>query len=97
MPNSEGKTSVFGIDGLSELEIRQIPVLNNIHTRNNAHPYPYGRAEINSIHIEQNNLVIDFNNNPSRHADIFNWPNDKDAKLSIAQKLASIAELKLHQ
>lgn len=84
--------SIFGITGLTESDIWDIgekyvtqPIGRNLH----------GRAEIIPQLLRQYDLVLDIDNNPTRHANIIDWPPDKDAQKSIALDLAEQAELKL--
>jgi len=56
----------------------------------------YGRGDIQALNILENNLQIDPDNKPRRHANIIGWPELKEERKSIAQELAAKASLRLH-
>lgn len=82
-------TSVFRITGLSESEKWDLGE-REIATRQGK-PL-IGSAEIKAIHVYKNNLEIDPDDNPPRHANITGWPEDKSKIRSIAQELAAQAD-----
>ena len=95
MPPSDLRLSVFRIDNLSELEIWKIgfkKVIAKMNQPRNLH----GRADIQALKILENNLQIDPDNIPPRHANIIGWPELKEERKSIAQELAAKASLRLH-
>jgi hypothetical protein len=95
MPPSDLRLSVFRIDNLSELEIWKIgfkEVIGKMNQSRNLH----GRADIQALNIWENNLHIDPDNTPLRHANIIGWPELKEERKSIAQELAAKASLSLH-
>ena len=95
MPPPDLKLSVFRIDNLSEPEIWKIgfeKVISKMIQPKNLH----GRADIQALNILENNLQIEPDNTPPRHADIIGWPELKEEQKSIAQELAAKASLRLH-
>lgn len=55
-----------------------------------------GAAELDVVSVRAlPPLSVNPDNNPPRHAEIIDWPPDKDARLSLSQKLAKAASLKL--
>lgn len=93
MPNSKGETSIYRIDDLSDPEISEIgkqfvasvlgkPLL--------------GRAEIFVSEVLEHDLnVISAPNPHPRHANITDWPNDREASRMIAVELSNKAQLRL--
>ncbi|MBI2869260.1 MAG: hypothetical protein HYX96_05490 [Chloroflexi bacterium] len=55
----------------------------------------YGVADIKAEIVTREGLAIKPDPLPSRHTNIINWPQEKYRQLSIAQVLATEAELKL--
>jgi len=95
MPPPDLILSVFRIDNLSEPEIWKIgfeKVISKMNQPRNLH----GRADIQALNIVENNLQIDPDNTPPRHASIIGWPGLKEERKSIAQELAAKASLSLH-
>lgn len=95
MPPSDLRLSVFRIDNLTEPEIWKIgfkKVIGKMNQPRNLH----GRADIQALNILVNNLQIDPDNTPPRHASIIGWPELKEERKSIAQELAAKASLRLH-
>ena len=95
MPPSDLRLSVFRIDNLSEPEIWKIgfkKVIDKMNRPRNLHR----RADIQALNILKNNLQIDPDNTPPRHASIIGWPELKEERKSIAQELAAKASLRLH-
>ncbi len=94
MPPSDLRLSVFRIDNLSEPEIWKIgfkKVIDKMNQPRNLH----GRADIQALNILENNLQIDPDNTPPRHANIIGWSDLKEERKSIAQELAAKASLRL--
>ena len=95
MPPLNLKLSVFRIGNLSEPEIWKIgikKVINKMNKPTNLH----GRADIQALNILGNNLQIEPDNTPPRHANIIGWPELKEEQKSMAQELAAKASLRLH-
>ena len=97
MPPPNFRLSVFRIAGLSTeavWDMGQREVINNM-------PQPrtlYGMADIKVLSVQKNNLIVDPNNTPVRHANIVGWPEEPENKArrqSIAQELAAEARLVL--
>ena len=95
MPPPIHRLSVFRIDNLSETEIWKIG-FNKVISKMNPPRNLHGRADILALNILENNLQIEPDNIPPRHADIVGWPELKEEQKSIAQELAAKASLKLH-
>jgi hypothetical protein len=95
MPPSDFRLSVFRIDSLSESEIWKIGFKKVISKMNQPRTL-HGRADIQASSIMENNLQIDPDNTPPRHASIIGWPELKEERKSIAQELAAKASLSLH-
>lgn len=95
MPPPNHRLSVFRIDNLSETEIWEIG-FNKVISKMNPPRSLHGRANILALNILENNLQIEPDNTPPRHADIVGWPKLKEEQKSIAQELAAKASLRLH-
>jgi len=95
MPPPNHRLSVFRIDNLSETEIWKIG-FNKVISKMNPPRNLRGRADILALNILENNLQIEPDNIPPRHADIVGWPELKEEQKSIAQELAAKASLMLH-
>jgi hypothetical protein len=88
MPNSNGKTSVCRISGISDIEIWEI----GLEVARIRKMPLFGRADIRVFNVLSKSLVVvPTNPPPIRHADIVGWPPDKDQRISIAQELAAEA------
>jgi hypothetical protein len=93
MPNREGETSIYRIDNLSDTEIIEI---GTQYVANVLGKPLLGRAEILvSEVLEQNLEVVPAPNPHPRHANITNWPDERDASRMIALELSNKAELRL--
>ncbi len=77
---------------LSKIKIGFKKVIGKMNPPRNLH----GRADIQALNILVNNLQIDPDNTPPRHANIIGWPELKEERKSIAQELAAKASLRLH-
>ena len=95
MPPPNHRLSVFRIDNLSETEIWKIG-FNKVISKMNPPRNLHGRADILALNILENNIQIEPDNIPPRHADIVGWPELKEEQKSIAQELAAKASLMLH-
>jgi len=91
LPSNKFKnTSVFRILDLQGVAIWDIGVKHvNSDTRN-----IYGRFDFIAEYVYAFKLRFDPNNKPERHANIINWPEERSAKISVAQQLAAIATFK---
>ena len=85
-------TSVFRTSGLIETEIWRIA---EEHVSGPAGRTIHGRADILVSQVEATGLCVDPDNVPERHAEIVGWPQEKHERLSLAQHLAAVAELRL--
>ena len=94
-PPSNLRLSVFRIDKLTLEEVWEIGRVNVV----SAMPLPkenvYGFANIIASAVYKTHLDVDPDNNPPRHADIVQWPQEKSERKSIAQELAAKATLRL--
>jgi hypothetical protein len=57
----------------------------------------YGRGDLSVSSVVATGLTVDPDNDPPRHAGIVGWPDGKDARLSLAQRLAASAALRLRE
>jgi len=87
LPAQDGKVSVFRTGELKESAIWS---LGRLHLKD---PGLSARAELQVQQILDNNLLIEADNDPVRHANIVGWPKEKDARKSITQQLAAVAIL----
>ena len=88
-PNLALELSVFQVEGLVSIEIATIG-----ESVVKAHPQArrlYGWGEINESDVLTTGLKIDYDDNPPRHANIIDWPQDKAQRLQIQQTLAASA------
>ncbi|MDQ6993168.1 MAG: hypothetical protein Q9M31_06795 [Mariprofundus sp.] len=95
MPNKNGETSVYQINGLSNEEVWEIGdrFVGAIIGR-----HILGHAEIPSGSILSKSLSIIPKPKPHPlHADIMNWPESSSEKKALAIKLAAEASLKLRK
>lgn len=92
-PDEKLEKSVFHVRGLSEARIWRLvlAVARNWTKR------PYGWATIESQHVTEVGLRLDYNNSPPRHANIVGWPTNREAQMSAAQRLAQKASLTLKE
>ena len=93
LPNSTGQTSVFRTSGLDEEAIR------DIGTRFVAGPLKktlLGWVNISVDDVLSNNLRIDPDDEPPRHANIIGWPSDRPEQNLIARILAANARLHIN-
>ena len=90
MPAPNRETSVFIITDLQEREIWD---LGENHVASPLSKKLYGRADIYANHVKENDLDVRVDDNPHRHANIINWPNETSEQKIIAMQLASKAEL----
>ena len=93
MPNRDGETSVFQIQGLSEEESWQI---GEKYVSGPLGKTLRARADIIVLIVEERGLHVDFDNTPPRHANIVGWPEEKSAQKLIALELSSRATLKIN-
>jgi len=94
MPPLDLRLSVFRIDGLQLEEIWEIgqkKVMDAMHQLK----VLYGIADVKVSKVQENNLKVDPDNRPPRHANIIGWPEEKEKQKIIAQELAAEAKLVL--
>ncbi len=88
MPPPDRRLSVFIISGLNEKQIWSIgEALRDSNLK--------GRADIIADSVYKAELDIEVDNNPERHAEIVNWPEEKSAIMLKAIELAQNAILLL--
>lgn len=95
MPPPNLRLSVSRIDGLKLEEVWIIGQREVIDVL----PQPktlYGMADIKASKVREFDLEIEPSNTPSRHADIYGWP-EKAKHKSVAQELAAEAKLVLKE
>ena len=81
------KLSVFRIHGL---QCEDIKALGREAVRGHSKATKlYGWAELRESVVEANNLRLDDDNDPPRHADIVDWPVEVEDRKQLAQVLAS--------
>lgn len=92
MPRSDNlRVSVFRTSGLSKPKAWSIgESVGQVSSRTLR-----GRGDIIAAEVRKQNLDIDPDNHPPRHANIVGWPQEKHKRQEIAQVLASSATLKL--
>jgi len=96
MPPPNFRLSVFRIAGLSTeavWDMGQREVINNMLQPRTLH----GMADIKVLSVQKNNLIVDPDNTPFRHANIIEWPEEKEKRKIIAQELAADAKLILKE
>lgn len=94
MPPADNlRLSVFRIDGLRRDEVWEIGQTKVVDVMPSPMKHLYGMADIMASLVERNRLRVDPDNNPSRHADVVDWPQDKSERKLIALGLAAEATL----
>ena len=88
-PNRELKLSVFHVDGLVDAGIRHIG--NDVVTRHSTAKRLYGWGEFDEAAVCEAGLRIDRDDNPPRHANIVDWPEEPSERKQRQQLLASRA------
>ncbi len=92
MPRSDDlRVSVFRTSGLSEPKVWSIGIIVGQKSDRTL----CGRGDVVAADVTEQNLDIDADNRPPRHANIVGWPQEKHKRQAIAQVLASSARLKL--
>jgi len=86
------KTSVFRVQGLTESEIWS---LGDEHVGRPSGNEILALAELSVEQITNAGLLVEPAEPPPRHANIANWPVEKDEWMSKAQELAAVAILRL--
>lgn len=93
MPNREGKTSVYRIIDIGNSEVFEIGQRFVAEKMNKS---LLGRADIKVLKILENNLSVISDPDPHpRHANIVDWPEEREKYRLIAVQLADEAELYL--
>lgn len=90
-PDDDLKLSVCVSDGLETEAIHEWGALHASRDSQGAK----GFALLHVANVLAENLVVQRDDSPPRHAEVFGWPEDKEARLDIAKQLASIAALQL--
>lgn len=89
MPGRDGKTSVFRTKDLNEAAIWAI---GEEVAQKSVRPL-HGRGDIAAADVSKANLTLVPSEPPPRHANIENWPAEKDAQKLKAMELADAAKL----
>ena len=90
MPISDGELSVFRIQGLLEDDVWET---GKIYVSEPQGKTLYARGDVMASVVFNSNLTIVPDDKPPRHANIVDWPVDKDAQKLIALELANQAIL----
>lgn len=85
-------TSVFRTTGLRNAQVWEI---GSIYVADPQDRNIHARAEVSVRSIQSLQLVVTPREPPPRHAIIQDWPDDKSAAMSIAQRLAAESTLVL--
>ncbi len=88
----DNATSVFRIAALTDGEIWS---LGQTYVANPRNGTIHARADLVVFAVLAVGLRVDAAEPPPRHASIVGWPTEKDAKMSLAQRLAAEAALVL--
>lgn len=86
--------SVFRIDGLQLEEIWEIGQKKVIDAMQQPKVL-HGIADVKVSTVQENNLKVEPDDRPPRHANIIGWPEEKEKQKIIAQELAAKAKLVL--
>jgi hypothetical protein len=92
MPNRNGELSVFRIQELPEEQIWEI---GRRYVSEPQGKTLYGRGDVFASIVIENNLTINLDDNPPRHANVVGWPADKSKLKLIALELANQATLRV--
>lgn len=95
MPNPKiGRleTSVFRISEMNDVQIWQ---LGSRYLNLPVDRTLYGRADLTAGAVVGQNLAVESDDKPPRHANIVGWPLEKGAQQLIAKRLAHEATLRL--
>jgi len=93
MPNRDGETSVYRIIGLVDPEIFEI---GQRYVANKRNKPLLGRADIEVSKVFDRDLSVISDPNPHpRHANIVDWPEEREKYRLLAVELAAEAELHL--
>ena len=95
MPSPDLRLSVFRIDGLQLEEIWEIGQREVIDAMSQSRELK-GIADVKALIVQENDLEIEPDNIPPRHANIIGWPEEKEKQKIIAQELAAEAKLVLN-
>lgn len=94
MPPKDLRLSVYRIDGLQIEEIWEIGQREVIDAMGQP-KILYGIADVKVSTVQENNLKVEPDDRPPRHANIIGWPEEKEKQKIIAQELAAGAKLVL--
>ena len=92
LPGPDGTTSTFRTHGLTTDEIWALGESRVAAPRGRR---LYGRGDVRVSSVVATGLTVNPDDDPPRHAGIVGWPDGKDARLSLAQRLAACAALRL--
>ena len=95
LPPPTLRLSIFRIDKLTLEEVLEIGRVNVVSVMPLPRENVYGFANIKASAVYENNLDVDPDNNPPRHADIVGWPQERSERKLIAEELAARATLRL--
>ena len=86
-PNKKNELSVGEVNGLNDSDIQQ---LGKDYAALQATPKPlYGWAEINESAVKELGLEVVPDTPPIRHANIVNWPTERQVRKTKTQQLAN--------
>lgn len=88
-PNRALELSVFHVDGLDEGDIARIG--NDVVAKQRHPKHLYGWGEFDEVAVCKAGLRIDRDDNPPRHANIVDWPEEPSERKLRQQTLASHA------
>jgi hypothetical protein len=85
LPPKNGRLSIYDIQGLNIAQIIKGPrkVFELLYGKK-----ALGYAEINGNQFSSIDLLIDYNNFPHRHANVIDWPEEKEIQKEKALELA---------
>ncbi len=95
MPNKNGETSVYRIQGLADEEVYQI---GREHVASILGKTLLGRADVSTFDVLELSLRVEPEPSPHPlHANIVAWPEEKAERKLLAMELAARAQLHLLQ
>lgn len=93
MPPKDLKLSVFQIEGFDEDRIWE---MGQTYAAEPSNRTLHGRGDITVSAVYQIGLSLNPDNQPPRHADIVDWPEEKSKQKLFAVELADGARLRLN-
>ena len=91
-PDEGMTTSVFVVDTLELIQIRDLGEINHVAPAGRT---LHGYAGLDVATVLEHGPHVLRSEPPPRHADITNWPTDKEVQIQIALELAAVATLNL--